>query len=173
MASRDFRINKQGIARMTREIQKEFDKHPIQVPVHADTPSHDTQLETTVYNGPVINIHGDRAQIAWNNTVASQSQVSEEIAPGFEALAETLVSVLRHLPEIPLDDVERETAEAATHDVLQELTKEQPDSGLVRRGASAVKGVLASVLLSTQTGISDGTREIARSLVERLGSALQ
>jgi hypothetical protein len=60
---------------MTREIQREFDKHPVTVRF-APMP----KPETTVYNGPVINVHGDRTQIVWNNTVAPLGQTSEEIA---------------------------------------------------------------------------------------------
>lgn len=172
MTSRGFKINKPGIARMAREIQREFDKNPITVPIHGDTSSNDPQPETTVYNGPVINVHGDRTQIAWNNTNASLRQASEEVAPGFEGLAEILVSVLRDLPEIPLENADRETAEVAARDVLREITKEHPDGGLVRRGVAALKGVVAPVALGTQAGISDEARKFARALVEQLGSVV-
>lgn len=95
MASSGFKINKQVIARMTREIQREFDKHPISVPIQADSRElHDR--ETTVYNGPVVNIHGDRAQIAWGNRDVYQGGAEQqEIAPGFEAITQALVSTLR------------------------------------------------------------------------------
>lgn len=36
--SSGFKINKQGIARMMRDIQREMDKHPVTVPVKAQTP---------------------------------------------------------------------------------------------------------------------------------------
>lgn len=172
MGSHDFKLNKQGIANMKREIQREFDKSPIRVPIHAERPNDEPQTETTVYNGPVIHVHGDRTQIAWNNAVASQSQATEEVAPGFETLAETLVNVLKRLPDVPLETTDRETAEAATREVLQEITKERPDRGVVRRGVAALKGIVAPVALGTQAGISDEAREFARALVEQLGSSI-
>lgn len=50
-------INKQVIARMMRDIQREFDKHPIRVPLEADAPRV-LPLPTTaagnIYNSPVI-----------------------------------------------------------------------------------------------------------------------
>jgi hypothetical protein len=57
-------------------MQREFDKHPIRVPVEAD-PSTVAVAggQTTInYNGPVI--HGDAtgAQLAWGNDVVTQSQ---------------------------------------------------------------------------------------------------
>jgi hypothetical protein len=53
-------INKQEIARMTREIQREFDKYSIRVPVQVDSPVPPGGFatgSTTIFNGPVI--HGD------------------------------------------------------------------------------------------------------------------
>jgi hypothetical protein len=63
---------------MKREIQREFDKHPISVPVQAD-PATTFGTGATVYNGPVVNVHGDHAQIAWGNRDVSQNQEHEQV----------------------------------------------------------------------------------------------
>ena len=55
-------INRAGIAQMMREIQREFDKHPIKVPVDSDRLSTGT---TTIFNGPVIHGDANGAQLAW------------------------------------------------------------------------------------------------------------
>jgi hypothetical protein len=172
MAPSGFKINKQAIARMTREIQREFDKHPISVPIQADAPELHHR-GTTVYNGPVVNVHGDRAQIAWGNRDVHQgSKEQQEIAPGFEAITQALVSTLEHLAEVGLNNEDRITAEDAASDVLSEVTKEHPDRGVIKRGIAIVKGILAPFALGAQAGMSDSAREWAKTAVEQLTSAL-
>ena len=172
MAPSGFKINKQGIARMMREIQREFDKHPVSVPIQADNPDlHDRG--TTVYNGPVVNVHGDRPQIAWSNRDVYQgSKEQREIAPGFEAIAQALVSTLEHLAEVGLEDDDRTTAEDAANEVLSEVTKDQPDRGVIRRGIAIVKGILAPLALGARAGMSDSAREWAKTAVKQLTSTL-
>jgi hypothetical protein len=122
MAPSEFKINKQAIARMTRDIQREFDKHPISVPIRGDTPEPQGR-GTTVYNGPVFNVHGDRAQIAWGNRDVYQSRrEQQEITPGFEAITKALISTLENLSEVGLNDEDRTTAEDAANEVLSEVT---------------------------------------------------
>jgi hypothetical protein len=172
MAPSGFKINRQAIARMTRDIQREFDKHPISVPIRADT--HELQGRgTNVYNGPVVIVHGDRAQIASGNRDVSQSSMDQqEIAPGFEAVAQALVSTLEHLAEIGLSDEDRTTADDAAKEVLSEVTKEHPDRSRIRRRIAVVKGILSPLALGVQAGVSDSAREWARTAVEQLTSAL-
>jgi hypothetical protein len=172
MAPSGFKINKQAIARMTRDIQREFDKHPISVPIRGDTPEL-RDRGTTVYNGPVVNVHGDRAQIAWgNHDVSQSSKEQQEIAPGFEAVAKALVSTLEHLAEIGLNDEDRTTAEDAANEVLSEVTKDHPDRARIRRGIAIVKGILSPLALGVQAGVSDSAREWAKTAVEQLTSTL-
>lgn len=67
MASSGFHINKRAIEKLIREIQREFDKHTIRVPVEMDDEGVTTVAfapGSTNYYGPVINVHGDRAQLA-------------------------------------------------------------------------------------------------------------
>ena len=72
----DVSINRQEIERLTREIQQEFDKHPIRVPVRADSPAlpRFARSTTTIFNGPVIHGNADGAQLAWGNDTVHQAQ---------------------------------------------------------------------------------------------------
>ena len=171
MAPSGFKINRQAIARMTREIQREFDKHPISVPIKGEPRIHDRG--STVYNGPVVNVLGDGAQLAWDNRDVYQGRrEQQEIAPGFEAITQALVSTLEHLAEVGLNKEDRITAEDAASDVLSEVTKESPDRGVIRRGVAIVKGILAPLAVGARAGVSDSAREWAKTAVEQLTSTL-
>ena len=80
-------INRAGIAQMMREIQREFDKHPVKVPVESDRLSTGT---TTIFNGPVLHGDANGAQLAWGNETVTQHR-EEQVAPGYEILAQALV----------------------------------------------------------------------------------
>jgi len=53
MTRRAFEINKLGIERFTRELQQEFDKHPVRLAVEADLPELPdiSRGATAIYNG--------------------------------------------------------------------------------------------------------------------------
>lgn len=77
-------INKQAIAKMQRELQREFDKHPIRVPINAERPEAFGQPGTTTvnhYHAPVVTVHGDRAQVAWGDGEVHQDQGSVSLDP--------------------------------------------------------------------------------------------
>lgn len=59
-----FKINKQAIKKMTRELEKEFAKNPVKVPLEADSggvafPS--SPSITNNYHGPIVTVNGDNA----------------------------------------------------------------------------------------------------------------
>ena len=67
MAS-DFKINKQGIAKLQRELEREFARNPIRVPIVAEASIGGASGGMVVnYNGPVVTVNGDHAQLAWSN----------------------------------------------------------------------------------------------------------
>lgn len=162
-------INRQAIARMMSDVQREFDKHPIRVPVEAD----EGQLTAgqTVYNGPVIFGDANGAQLAWGNETVNQSQQhAEQIAPGFEVLAQAVVRTMDGLPRAGLAAEDEQAAEEAAKEVLDELTQPQPDSGRIRSGLAALKGVLAPLAIGLTAGARDGAREWAKTAIEQLGA---
>jgi hypothetical protein len=94
-------------------------------------------------------ILGDNgAQLAWNSETVTQTAVSrtEQIAPGFEAIAQAVVRTLEQLPVVGLPEDDQREAEAAANEVLVEITQPEPELGKIRRGIAALKGFLAGVV---------------------------
>lgn len=181
-------INGAEIERMTREIQQEFDKHPIRVPVTADMPNvsgqgvhatfQDGQQQpvgpTYHYHGPVFLGSADGSQIAWNNGEVHQSQQgSEQITPGYEVVAAAVAKVLEGIPASGLSDEEATDATHAGEEILHEVVKPQPDRGKLRRALAALKGFLYPIatgaVRGTAAGCASGTEEWARVAIEHLG----
>ena len=65
------------------------------------------------------------------------------MAPGLEALAQAVVNTLQQLDLLGLPEEDETTAQEAAREVLAEITRSAPDHGRIRRGLSALKGVLA------------------------------
>jgi hypothetical protein len=170
-------INKQAIAKMMRDIQKEFDKHPIKVPINVDEPDLPTgyaaPAPTTINYGPVIHGSADGAQLAWSNSgTVNQTQNSgeQQITPGFELLAQALVSTRDRLPGLGLADEDLADAQAAADDALAEVTQSEPDRGKLRRAVTALKGLLAPIATGLALGAGEGAQDFARTAIEQLGN---
>ena len=56
--------------------------------------------------------------------------------------------------------------------MLAEVTTSTPDRGVVRRGVTMLKGLLAAVAAGVTSGVASESGKLARHLIERLGSAL-
>ena len=168
-------INRQGIAQFLNEIQREFDKHPIKIPVQADpniSPGL-TSGSTTIYNGPVIQGDANGAQLAWGNRDVQQHHHStEQIAPGYEALAQVMVKVLEQLASSGLSDDNQQDVRLASDEVFAEITQPEPDRGKIRRAVSVIKGALAPVAMGLVKGAAAGTDDWARTAIEQLGKHL-
>lgn len=178
-------INKRGVDKMMKEIQREFDQHSVTVPVTAERPVFRAIQEpttakeagpTTVYNGPVVinNVtNGDGAQVAWGNEQVTQtSNTQNQIASGFEPVAQALAKVLEGLPNAGLDAADQEMVREETDKVLHEVTKTEPDQGLVKRGVALVKGVLSPVATGAQEGISESAKGWASTAIKMLTTAV-
>lgn len=163
--SRGFKINKPVVAQFMRELQQEFDQHQIRVGVDADKPVMGTTIN---YNGPVIFGDANGAQLAWNNEKVSQHQ-TEKIAAGYEDLARAVVDVLRQLPAAGLAKADQENTEEAARSVLQEVTQPTPDSGRVKWAVAALKGFLATALISVA---STEVQEWIKAAITNLGTQL-
>ncbi|MGB3698593.1 MAG: hypothetical protein WBA05_14280 [Gordonia sp. (in: high G+C Gram-positive bacteria)] len=138
-----FKINKQGIRQFTRELEREFAKNPVRIPVEADSSGLAATNALTVnnYHGPVVTVTGGNAQLAWNNggdVTQSQDRV-EQIAPGYEELARALTDLLAELATFGLGGDEPEVR-AQTETVLAEIVKDEPDQGVIKRGLTMIKG---------------------------------
>lgn len=169
----EFKINKQAIRKMTQEIEKEIAKNPVRVPLEAD-PTGMTFPATSVtnnYHGPVVTVNGDNAQLAWENQAVNQEQ-NQDIAAGFEGLAKVLTGVLASLPALSLSDNDSAEAKSTAESVLGELVKEEPDESVIKRGVTMLKGLLAPVATGVGLAVSGESAELAKTVIEGLGSTL-
>ena len=170
-----FKINKSAIRRMTQEIEKEFAKNPVRVPLEADSTGIFPQAATTVnnYNGPVVTVNGNHAQIAWGNDNAEQTQNQvAQIAPGYEELARLITDLLANLSVFALDEDDKEDTLSSAEQVLGEVVKEQPNPAVIRRGLTMLKGVLAPIATGVTRAVTDESSEAARGFIDALGSVL-
>lgn len=170
-----FKINKQRIRQMTREIEREFAKNPVRIPLEADASGLQLPPATTVnnYHGPVVTVTGDNAQLAWNNRDVSQTQSNiEQVAPGYEALADLVTRFLASLPTLNFDPEDEAEAHAASDTVLREVVKAKPDRGVVKRSITILKGLLAPIASGLSQAMTEETTEMARHMVDALGNVL-
>jgi hypothetical protein len=172
VTGRGFEINKRGVERFTQELQKEFDKHPIRLGVQTGLPElPDIAHGTTVtYNGPVIFGSADGAQLAWNNGAVRQSHngESQQIAEGFEALANIVAEILRQLPATGLDEEDQALAVETGNELLAELIQPSPELGKVKRTAAMLRGVLAPLAIAAESGAAQAVTEWAKTAIEHL-----
>lgn len=169
-------INKQAIAKMQRDLQREFDKHPIRVPINADPPTGFAGTPSSTvnhYHAPVVTVNGDHAQVAWGDGTITQGQGDvSQVTAGYETLARISADVLAKRDALALsaEDSEdlRDTAEA----VLAEVVKPEPDKGVLRRGATMLRGLLASAATGLNQAITAETAKFARDAIDALGKAV-
>ena len=116
-----------------------------------------------VFNGPVINVSGGKANVAWGHSSVVDTTAGTEIAPGFEDLASRLAEAIQVLQSIDdLDDDDRLTGEDAANRALVEITREEPDRKALKSFVLTVKGVLSSAIGSTLGGVA---KDLIASLV--------
>jgi len=150
-----FNINRQAIAKMKRELEREFNKGGgIRVPLEVDPPATAWPASATYnhYDGPVVISNGHSAQIATGDHV-TQTQTTTQITSGYEGLAEAVTLIMEKLSTIELPEGDRETANEVGRELLSEVTQEAPDPKRLRRAIAALKGVLASIATGAATGV--------------------
>jgi hypothetical protein len=170
-----FKINKQGIRQFTREIEREFAKNPVRIPVEADPNGVVLPSASTVNNyfGPVVTSNGDNAQIAWGNGAVHQSQnVVEQITPGYEAVARLVTDLLANLDAFALPEDDAAEARVNADAVLSEVVKENPDQGMIKRGVTMLKGLLAPIAAGVGGAVTEESSSAAGHIIEELGSSL-
>jgi len=168
-----FKINKSAIRKMTQEIEREFAKNPVRVPLEADPTSVFPRSATTVnnYHGPVVTVNGDNSQIAWGNVRSEQTQNPvEQIAPGFVELARLITDLLANLDVLGLDKEDTEEARTNAETVLTELVKIDPSTNVIKRGLTMLKGLLAPVATGIGVVVTEESSEAARRLIDALGT---
>ena len=170
-----FKINKQAIRKVTRELEREFAKNPVRVPLQADTSDVRLPAATTInnYHGPVVTVTGDGAQLAWDNQEVTQGQANfQQVATGYEELADLVTRLLASVETFELDPEDQAELVEAGDEILHEAVKDQPDRRVVRRGITMLKGLLAPVASGVSKGVADETATMARDLITSLGEVL-
>lgn len=133
---------------------------------------HGSGSMSTSYNGPVFHGSVDGAQLAWNNqTVTQIRNETQQVALGFEAIAEAVADTLRQLPAFGLLEEDQQDAEAVANEVLTEVVQDEPNRGRIRRAVATLRGYLAPVAAGAALGAGEGTQELARKAIEHLGSS--
>lgn len=122
-----------------------------------------------VYHAPVINIHGNRAQVAWGNYAASQNSGSTfNVAPGYEEIAKVVAAALQNLQSADIDEDDKELAIESAENVLKEATANKPDSKILRRGLATLKGILGGLVSGATTGANDAAHDWAQATLSTL-----
>lgn len=158
---------------LQRELEREFAKHPVRVPLQADSRGVAFPSSTIVnnYHGPVVTINGDHAQLAWNNETVNQSEARvEQIAPGYEDIARVLTALLAAMNDLGLAEDDEIELKSNAELVLEEITKPEPERNIVKRGVTLLKGLLAPVASGIAKAVSDESADLARTLIEGLGA---
>ncbi len=173
--AKGFEINKRAIRQMSREIEREFAKNPVRVPLQTDQSGVQLPPATTVnnYNGPVVTVTGNHAQIAWSNHAVTQGQRTDQVAAGYEDLADLVTRLMANLGSFSLDPDDEHEANAASETILREVIKTDPDSGLIRRSVTMLKGLLAPIASGISSAFTQESASVARQMIEALGSTLQ
>lgn len=182
-----YRVNKQVIRRMTRDIQRELDRNPVEVPVRAEPLGSHVRRDarwnlvqdpaTQIVNnyGPVVTVNGDHAQVAWGDGSITQGQTVEKITPGFEALAQIVAEILEAAANVDLTESERDEFTQEATAVLKETTKESPENSVVRRSVRALMGFLAPTAAAragAEKAVTDEAAQQAAQWIEQLGTAI-
>lgn len=118
---------------------------------------------TTTYNAPVVHVHGDHAQLAWDSRSVTQSSGDgATISAGYQGLAKAVTDALDLLTAA--DDVDAEDvtiAREGAETVLAQVTSARPDTSVIRKGLAALRGVLSTAANAAAT---EGGRNLIAAL---------
>ncbi|MEU4236407.1 hypothetical protein [Actinoplanes sp. NPDC026619] len=96
----------------------------------------------------------------------------QQIAPGFEVLAQAVADILKQLPALGLPAQDQEDVEEVANEVLGEVVQAEPNRGRLRRAAAALRGFLMPVAAGAIAGVGEEAQELAKQAVEHLASAV-
>jgi hypothetical protein len=120
------------------------------------------------YHGPVITVHGDGARLAWSKTGNVTQNNVQEVAPGFESLADAVAQALEYVANAgELADEDREIAEEAGTAILAEVVSSEPDRSAIRRQLASLRGAIAPILM--QASADAGAAELMQLLTQPFG----
>lgn len=83
-----------------------------------------------------------------------------------------MADILARLDNLPLTDEDNQYARENAEALMGEVVKADPDKGLVRRGATLLKGLLASITTGANQAVTAESAEFAREAIEALGNSV-
>lgn len=171
-------INKSAVNRLKRDLQREFNRKPLRIPIEPEhrpgrpvpPPVVNNNYSGPVYHGPVVTNYGDHAQIAWDGGTNVSNQNSQTVTAGYEELAQTVAGLLERAGELGLDEPAEAELREAGEEVLAEVVKDEPDKGVVARGIRLLKGTLAAVGAGIDSAVTDESKALAVGAIEQLSN---
>ncbi|MFC7535074.1 hypothetical protein [Actinoplanes sp. GCM10030250] len=124
---------------------------------------------STVNNGPVIHGNATGGQWAWGNRDVTQHHSVQEVAPGFEPLAEAVAAIIRELPAFGLAPEDLRDAEDAANEVLAEVGNPEPEPRRVRRAVAGLRGFLMPIATNAAR---NEVQQLAQHGIDQLNSAI-
>jgi hypothetical protein len=131
-------------------------------------PTTESSPASYVYNGPVIHVTGDGAQLAWNNDQVSQFQSPQTISPGYEGLAKIVSEALEHIQASRLDSEDKAIARESADAVLHEVVKSPPSQMIMRRGLATLRGIGSQIGAGIGSGPEDSAHDEVSSAIASL-----
>ncbi|MDI9915413.1 hypothetical protein [Rhodococcus sp. IEGM 1379] len=122
----------------------------------------------TTYNGPVIQVSGGHAQLAWDNTgPVKQTLSSGTVTEGYEDLARAVTKALEVVNTADgVNEDDREIADESGREILAEVVNEEPDRSKIKRALAAIRGVLSPLAMTAATaGVETGVGQLVEQLV--------
>ncbi|TWH52621.1 hypothetical protein L612_002000000320 [Rhodococcus rhodochrous J38] len=122
---------------------------------------------TTTYHGPVVNINGSHAQVAWDNSgTVNQNSTPQAVTEGYENLARAVADALELISKSAnVEPDERELAEETGHAILAEVVETEPNRSAIKRSLATLRGIIAPLAM---TAAVTGTEAGVQQLIEQL-----
>lgn len=173
-----FTINKKVIQRMTRELEKEFSKNPIKIPVCAsrlglsqDEMNIGEQRPVGVVNNFTINA-APHSQLAVNAHEIHQEMNLSGSDEKIEAMKKLLTEISQKMDSLNLSDEDELELSETVSKASAEIGKQHPDKERLKDFIRLMKRILAPLTLSSLSGASTAVNDIAEQWVRQLASFL-
>lgn len=123
----------------------------------------------TINQGPVFHGNTQGGQLAWGNRDVTQHHTVQNVAPGFEPLAEAVAVILKQLPAYGLDTDDMRDTEDAANDVLAEVSQTKPEPRRVRRAVASLRGFLMPI---ASNAAKHEVQVLAQQGIDQLNAAI-
>ena len=136
-----------------------------------------TAIGSQTASGTNSSVLGTQTVQGTSNAVAGRDVQTHtavnQVAPGFESVAQAVADVLAWLPEAGLVGQDRADAEQAGHEVLAEAVRAEPDIGKAKRALTILKGLLSPLAIRVMTGAAAGAGTEAQAGTEKAVKAIE